>query len=82
MLVEDSAKGTHPIPSNTREQECGFSLRSNRAISVSGYFSLKILIFKTFLLINGMEKLFSSLERRINRHFFKIRELQGFFFLL
>lgn len=68
--VENSAKGICPILRNASEQEHSFLLRNNRAISVSGYFRLKIPMLETFLLIRGMEKLFSSEERRTRRLFF------------
>lgn len=64
-----TAEATQEIPRNTREQKHGFLLRSNGAISLSGFFGLKICMLKTFLSVHGVEKMFSSLKRRI--HFFK-----------
>lgn len=58
--MEKLAEATHVIPRKVREREHSFLLRSNGAVSVSGYFSLKICMLETFLLKNRVEKLFGS----------------------
>lgn len=55
-----TAEAIQEIPRNTGEWEHSFLQRSNGTISVSGFFDLKICMLKTFLLINGVEKMFSS----------------------
>lgn len=53
-------KATLAIPRSTKNREHRLSLRSDGVLSEHGSFSLKTCKLKSFILINEVEKLFSS----------------------